>query len=255
MIDRHEAYENFKVVIPARFDSNRFPGKVLTKINGISMIQHVYERSCESKAAEVIIATDKKAVVDEAKTFDADVELTESYHGSGTDRIREVAENRNWDDGTFIINVQGDSPLISPESINQVADILHLHGDVISTLATRIDSPEDFYNHNIVKVLWDAAGRAIYFSRAPIPYQERGNTVWAWRHLGIYGYTLNTLRQVTSCGPTQLEKYERLEQLRALELGIPIKVQIAREPHGSDVDVPEDVKIVENIMEEGASER
>ena len=246
---------NFKVVIPARLESARFPGKVLTKINNKSMIQHVYERSCESDAADVIIATDDKAVVAECKSFGADVELTERYHGSGTDRIREVAENRKWDPDTQIVNVQGDSPLISPVSINQVASILELHGDVMSTLASRINTPEDFYNHNIVKVIWDAAGRAMYFSRAPIPYQEKTNTIWAWRHLGIYGYTLNVLRQITNCGPTQLENYERLEQLRVLEMGIPIKIQIARDPHGSDVDVPADVEVVENIMDKDVSDR
>lgn len=249
-----EAYNQFKVVIPARYESVRFPGKVLTKINEKPMVQHLYEQSCKSDAAEVIIATDSKLVLEEAKKFGADVELTLSHHGSGTDRIREVAENRKWDSGTFVVNVQGDSPLISPESINQVAMILQLHGDVVSTLATRITTREDFYNHNIVKVVWDSMGRAMYFSRSPIPYQD-GNDVWAWRHLGIYGYTVKVLREITGCGPVQLETYERLEQLRALALGIPIKIQIAHEPHGSDVDVPSDVQLVEDIMTEGASDR
>ena len=249
-----EAYNHFKVVIPARYESVRFPGKVLTNIDGKPMIQHVYEQSCKSDAAEVIIATDSKLVRDEASKYKADVELTASHHGSGTDRIREVAENRNWDPDTFIVNVQGDSPLISPESINQVALILQLYGDVVATLATRITTKEDVYNHNIVKVVWDSSGRAMYFSRSPIPYQD-GNNVWAWRHLGIYGYTFKVLREITGCGPVQLETYERLEQLRALALGIPIKIQIAHEPHGSDVDVPMDVKLVEDIMTNGTSDR
>ena len=250
-----EAYNHFKVVIPARYESVRFPGKVLTEIDGKPMIQHVYEQSCKSDAAEVIIATDSKKVRDEAEKFGADVELTEAQHGSGTDRIREVVENRKWDPGTFVVNVQGDSPLISPESINQVAMILQLHGDVVSTLATRITTKEDFYNHNIVKVVWDSAGRAMYFSRSPIPYQDIGNDVWGWRHLGIYGYTVKVLREITGCGPVQLEKYERLEQLRVLALGITIKIQIAHEPHGSDVDIPSDVELVESIMTEGTSDR
>ncbi len=252
---RRKAYDNFKVVIPARFESERFPGKVLAPINEKPMIQHVYEQSCKSSAAEVIIATDSKVVRDEAHKFGADVELTEIDHGSGTDRIREVAENRKWGPSTFVVNVQGDSPLISPKSIDQVASLLQLHGDVVATLATRITTKEDFYNHNIVKVVWDGAGRALYFSRSPIPYQDGGNNIWGWRHLGIYGYTVKVLREITGCGPVQLEIYERLEQLRALALGIPIKIQIAHEPHGSDVDVPSDVKIVETIMTEGASDR
>ncbi len=252
---RSKEYENFKVVIPARYESERFPGKVLTTINEKPMVQHVYEQSCKSNAAEVIIATDSKVVRDVAQKFGADVELTEIDHGSGTDRIREVAENRKWDANTFVVNVQGDSPLISPESINQVATLLQLHGDVVGTLATKITTKEDFYNHNIVKVVWDGAGNALYFSRSPIPYQDTGNNVWGWRHLGIYSYTVKVLREITGCGPVQLETFERLEQLRALMLGIPIKIQIAREPHGSDVDVPSDVKLVENIMTEGTSDR
>lgn len=253
---KKELYNDFKVVIPARYDSNRFPGKVLTDIDGKPMIQHVYEQSCKSDAAEVIVATDSKKVVDEARKFGADVEMTERCHGSGTDRIREVVENRGWSDETFVVNVQGDSPLINPKSINQVAAMLEIYNDAdVATLATPIISKEEFYNHNIVKVVWDSSGKALYFSRAPIPYQVEGNSVRAYRHLGIYGYTVKALRTITGCGPVQLENYERLEQLRALSLGLTIKVQIAKQPHGSDVDVPEDVKIVENIMEEGVSER
>jgi 3-deoxy-manno-octulosonate cytidylyltransferase (CMP-KDO synthetase) len=252
---KKELYNNFKVVIPARYDSARFPGKVLTEIDGKPMIQHVYEQSCKSEAAEVIVATDSKKVQEVASKF-ADVEMTERYHGSGTDRIREVVENRGWSDETFVINVQGDSPLINPASINQVASILEIHSDAdIATLATPIETKEDFFNHNIVKVVWDSAGKALYFSRAPIPYQPEGNKVSAYRHLGIYGYTVKALREITGCGPVQLENYERLEQLRALSLGLTIKVQIAHQPHGSDVDVPADVEVVENIMFDGASER
>ena len=253
---KRELYDNFKVVIPARYKSKRFPGKVLAEIDGKPMIRHVYQQAKKSDAAEVIVATDDKRVYGECHRFGADVEMTELYHGSGTDRIREVAENRGWSEDTFVVNVQGDSPLIDPESINQVASMLELYSNVdITTLATPIESKEEFYNHNVVKVVWDSAGKALYFSRAPIPYQPESNKVAAFRHLGIYGYTVKALRAITGCGEVQLEKYERLEQLRALSLGLTIKVQIAKTPHGSDVDVPEDVKVVENIMEEGASER
>jgi 3-deoxy-manno-octulosonate cytidylyltransferase (CMP-KDO synthetase) len=247
--------ESFKVVIPARFESSRFPGKVIAKINEKPMIQHVWERACESDADEVIIAVDNNEVGDKAREFGADVEKTDIGAHSGTDRIREVLENRGWDDDTIIINVQGDSPLISPLSINQVASLLVNSDADIATLATRITKPEDFYNSNVVKVLWDSYGRALYFSRAPIPAQENSNSVWAWRHLGIYGYTTHALRLMTSCPPGTLEKFERLEQLRAMNLGLQIKVAIAQEPHHVDVDVPGDVETVENIMVDGASDR
>ncbi len=245
----------FKVVIPARFESVRFPGKVLAKINEKPMIQHVYERALESGADEVIIAVDNKKVAEQARKFGADVELTATGHPSGTDRIREVLENRGWDNDTIIVNVQGDSPLVSPTSIYQVANLLKMNPDVdVATLATRITKTEEFYNTNVVKVVWDYHGHALYFSRAPIPYQD-GNTIWAWRHLGIYGYTVNALREITNSGPVTLEQFERLEQLRPLMMGLKIKVAIAQEPHGVDVDVPEDVKAVEEIMIDVASER
>ncbi len=245
----------FKVVIPARFESARFPGKVLAKINEKPMIQHVYERALESGADEVIIAVDNKDVADQARKFGADVELTATGHPSGTDRIREVLENRGWDNDTIIVNVQGDSPLISPISIYQVANLLKMNpGDDVATLASRITKTEEFYNTNVVKVIWDYHGHALYFSRAPIPYQT-GNTIWAWRHLGIYGYTVNALREITNSGPVTIEQFERLEQLRPLMMGLKIKVAIAQEPHGADVDVPADVKVVEDIMIDVASER
>ena len=245
----------YKVVIPARFDSTRFPGKVVAKINEKPMIQHVYERACESDAEEVIIAVDNREVEADAKKFGADTEYTGSSHGSGTDRIREVLENRGWSDDTIIVNVQVDSPLISPVSINQVASLLERNKDFdVATLATRITKTEDFYNSNIVKVIWDARGKALYFSRAPIPAQD-GYDVWAWRHLGIYGYTVDAIRTMTSCTPVVLERLERLEQLRAMYMGLSIRVAIAKEPHEFDVDVPEDVKIVEELMIEIASDR
>lgn len=219
------------------------------------MIQHVWERACESNANEVIIAVDNHIVEKQARAFGADTEYTETSHGSGTDRIREVLENREWSDDTIIVNVQCDSPLISPVSINQVASLLESSKNFdVATLATRITKAEDFYNSNIVKVVWDARGRALYFSRAPIPAQD-GYSIWAWRHLGIYGYTVNAIRTITSSMPVTLEKFERLEQLRAMYMGLSIKVAIAKEPHEFDVDVPEDVKVVEDLMIEIASDR
>ena len=254
---KQEMRNNLKVVIPARYNSSRFPGKVLTDINGKTMLHHVYERVCESSAKEVIIATDDGRVRDHAVMIGADVEMTFGHHATGTDRIMEVARIRKWEPNTFIVNVQGDSPLISPHSIDQVADMLFMYDAPMATLATKITDEQELYNRNIVKVVWDNQGNALYFSRSPIPDQS-GNHYerpWAWRHLGIYGYMLSGLEKITSTGPSQLESIEKLEQLRALGMGINIKVGVASNPHGTDVDVPEDVDKVENIMTYGASER
>ena len=247
--------QSFKVVIPARLESARFPGKILAKINDKPMIQHVYERVAESDADEIVIAVDDKYVANEVSRFMDNVELTCSGQPTGTDRIREVLENRGWSDDTKIVNVQGDSPLISPVSINQVGRLLTTFSEAdVATLATRITKTEDFHDSNIVKVVWDARGYALYFSRAPIPAQE-GYNVYAWRHLGIYGYTVNAVRMITSSPPVPIERFEKLEQLRAMYMGLKIKVAIAEEPHDIDVDVPADVKTVENIMIDIASDR
>jgi len=243
-----ENKSTFKVVIPARFDSSRFPGKVLAPINGKPMIQHVYERACLSDANEVIIATDTNKVASIVSQFSANVAITDYSHKSGTDRIRQVAEDNGWDADQLVINVQGDSPLISPQSINQVGEIFNWSPEIdIATLAVPIEDTDEFYSKHVVKVVMDARGHALYFSRAPIPAQD-GNRVSAHRHLGIYGYRVNTLRELTNCIPSGLELYERLEQLRALTLGMTIKVSIAREPHQQDVDTPADLKIVEKIL-------
>jgi len=247
--------QTFKVVIPARFESVRFPGKVLTKINEKPMIQHVYEKAAASGADEIVIAVDNKDVAEQVGRFMDNIEFTDISQPSGTDRIREVLENRGWSDDTLIVNVQGDSPLISPTSIDQVGKILQVNTDAdIATLATRITKVEDFNNSNVVKVVWDARGNALYFSRAPIPAQD-GYAVYAWRHLGIYGYRVHALRTITSSGVVSIERFEKLEQLRALYMGLKIKVAIAEEPHGPDVDVPEDVAAVEDILIDIASER
>lgn len=219
------------------------------------MIQHVYEKAVDSGADEIVIAVDNKEVANHVSQFMDNVEFTRVGQPTGTDRIREVLENRGWPDDTLIVNVQGDSPLISPTSIDQVGRILRLNTEAdIATLATRITKVEEFHNSNVVKVVWDARGYALYFSRAPIPAQD-GYDVYAWRHLGIYGYTVNALRTITSCPQVPIERFEKLEQLRAMYMGLKIKVAIAEEPHGTDVDVPEDIAVVEDIMIDIASDR
>ena len=235
-----------KVVIPARFDSKRFPGKILAPILDKPMIQHVYERAVQSDADEVIVATDTDEIRKECEAFGATVVMTGKFHTSGTDRIREVAEELGWSNSTPIVNVQGDSPLIAPSSINQVAS--YLKDNRMATLAVPITDPEEFFNRNVVKVVMDAMNNALYFSRSPIPNQTVTDKVDAYRHLGIYGYTVATLVQLTGCPPVWTERLECLEQLRALQLGIKIKVGLAKEPHLQDVDTPDDIEIVERIL-------
>lgn len=240
----------FKVVIPARYDSSRFPGKVLAKIKGKPMIQHVYERACQSDAEEVVIASDSPEVIDVADQLGARCWLTSNTHSSGTDRVREVTELEQWSDDTVVVNVQGDSPLISPESINQVGRMLEQHVGVdIGTLCTPIETRSELDNPNVVKVVVDACDNALYFSRAAIPFQPNEKYVdSAYRHLGIYGYRVATLRRFTSARYSDLETIECLEQLRALDVGMKIKVALATNPHFIDVDTEDDIIAVEHLL-------
>lgn len=241
---------SFKVVIPARFDSSRFPGKVLADINGKSMIQHVYEKALQSNAEEVIVATDSSNVVTEVVKFNGNVQLTAPSHTSGTERIAEVARNNCWCDDTIVVNVQGDSPLISPSSINQVAELRSsVNCGEIATLATPITESVDFYDSNVVKVVLSEQRNALYFSRAPIPHQSQNDSIDdVYRHLGIYCYDVNTLLSYVDFLPSPLEQLEKLEQLRALYYGFTVSVEVALEPHENDVDVPADIDKVKQIL-------
>ena len=240
----------FRVVIPARYASARLPGKALMSIGGKPMVQWVYERSVASGAAEVLIATDDLLIVSAGHSFDAEVVMTAATHTSGTDRIAEVARKRAWADKDIVVNVQGDEPLIPPSVIKQVAALLETHASAdIATLATPIDSLEEFLNPNAVKVVTDPQGRALYFSRAPIPWNRDGAPAGissqraftgARRHVGIYAYRVGALLRMASLAPTALERAEKLEQLRALENGLEIRVADAVERPGPDVNTAED---------------
>lgn len=235
----------FKVVIPARFASTRFPGKALADLAGRPLLEHVWRRACASAAAEVVVATDDQRIAEAAQAFGADVIMTRADHESGTDRIAEVAELRAWDGQDCIINVQGDAPLIPLASINLVAALLKQNPQAaIATLCTPITDIEAYRSPNVVKVVCDQQGRALYFSRSPIPAVGHGNDAIlpdAYRHLGIYGYRVGALRTLTATPPCYLERIEKLEQLRALWLGMEIRVGLAQEAHGPDVDTPEDL--------------
>jgi 3-deoxy-manno-octulosonate cytidylyltransferase (CMP-KDO synthetase) len=248
----------FRVVIPARYGSARLPGKVLLGIAGKPMIQWVYERASASRALEVLIATDDLLIVSAAHSFGAQTVMTESTHRSGTDRIAEVARLQRWADSDIVVNVQGDEPLIPPALIDQVGAMLESNpGARIATLATAIRSISEFMDPNAVKVVTDGEGRALYFSRAPIPWDRDGATAGvvsqksfsgARRHVGIYGYRVGALLRLASLEPSPLEQREKLEQLRALENGIEIRVADSVEPPGPDVNTAADLEQVSALL-------
>jgi 3-deoxy-manno-octulosonate cytidylyltransferase (CMP-KDO synthetase) len=240
----------FRVVIPARLDSTRLPGKVLLSLAGRPMLQWVYERASNAGAAEVLIATDDARVAAAARGFGALVAMTASNHPSGTDRIAQAASERGWADEDIVVNVQADEPLIPTPLIGQVAQLLAAHAQCsLATLSAPIHARDEYLDPNVVKVVTDAHGRALYFSRAPIPWQrdvpatqsmQATSIAGAMRHIGIYAYRVAALKRLTALVPSPLERCEKLEQLRALENGMEIRVAQACEPPGPDVNSPED---------------
>jgi 3-deoxy-manno-octulosonate cytidylyltransferase (CMP-KDO synthetase) len=245
---------SFRVVIPARYASTRFPGKALAEVGGKPVVQHVYERARESRAEEIIIATDDERIADVCTSFGAEVAMTRAYHETGTDRVAEVAEQSGWSDDTIVVNVQGDAPLIPSASIDQVGGILAEHSSAdIATLCSPITDSTQFQDVHLVKVVFDHAGRALYFSRAGIPAFAHGATEASdgygmWRHIGLYAYRVGALSRLARMVPCELEKREKLEQLRALWYGMDIRIGIAGVAHGPDVDTPEDLVAVERLV-------
>jgi len=237
----------FKVVIPARYASVRLPGKPLREIAGRPMIEHVYRRGCESGASQVVIATDNELIAEAAEAFGAEVCMTAEQHRSGSERIAEVCDVLNWDDDTVVVNLQGDEPTMPATLVDQCARLLGESGADIATLASPIASVEDFNNPNVVKVIVDDAGFAIYFSRAAIPYargeafRERARRS-ALHHHGIYAYRCGSLRRLVAAPPADIEICEQLEQLRGLSLGMSIRVGRPELRPGAGVDTEEDLK-------------
>jgi len=248
----------FRVVIPARYDSVRLPGKALREIAGKPMLQWVHERACAAGAAEVLIATDDVRIQEAARRFGAQALMTAAAHASGTDRIAEVARARRWGERDIVVNLQGDEPLMPPALIVQVAQLLDsAPGADIATLATPIGSVEELLDTNAVKVVTDANGRALYFSRAPIPWNRSGahaglasqtDASGARRHVGIYAYRVAALARLAALPPGALEQREKLEQLRALEHGLHIQVADAAEPPGPDVNTSADLERVAALL-------
>lgn len=252
---------NFRVVIPARFDSTRLPGKVLLDIEGKPMLQHVWERAVSSGAREIVVATDSDRVARAAQAFGARICMTSAQCKSGTDRVAEVCRKLDWDNTAPVVNVQGDAPLIPPASIRHVAGLLLANPDAsLATLCVAIKSAEEFNDPNVVKVVFDRAGKAMYFSRASIPGSGHGQSpdiVWhrAWRHLGLYAYRADSLQVLSQTPPCALEETERLEQLRAMWLGMTILIEVDVDAHGPDVDTAEDLAKVAAILRAGVIQR
>lgn len=248
----------FRVVIPARYGSSRLPGKVLVGVAGKPLIQWVHERASASRAHEVLIATDDLLVVSAAHSFGAEAVMTSAAHASGTDRIAEVARTRGWSGSDTVVNVQGDEPLMPPALIDQVADVLEAAPQAgIATLAAPLGSVAELMDPNTVKVVTDPHGRALYFSRAPIPWNRDGAPTslssqkmfaGARRHVGIYAYRVEALMRLAELSPSVLEEREKLEQLRALENGIEIRVADACERPGPDVNSAADLERVGALL-------
>lgn len=246
-------------MIPARYGSSRLPGKPLKMIAGKPMIQHVCERAHATDADQVVVATDDKRIETACRDFGATVMLTDSAHVSGTDRIAEVAERSGWDGQDVVINVQGDEPLIPPATIAQVGGLLVNEPRAqMATLATPIHDLDDFLNPNVVKAVMAESGRALYFSRAPIPWHRDGAAAGiasqrsydgALRHIGLYAYRVAALQALARTAPCLLEQYEQLEQLRALWCGMWIQMDIAAETPPVGVDTDEDLERVRALLE------
>jgi len=243
----------FKVVIPARYASTRLPGKPLLEIAGRPMLQYVHERAQHSGASEVIIATDDQRIMDAASGFDAAVCMTSTGHTSGTERLAEVVEVMAWDGQSIVVNVQGDEPLVPPTLIRQVAEGLAGNpAAAVATLAYPIQGMDELADPNVVKVVLDKEGYALYFSRAPIPCRRDGSSdagsVAALRHIGLYAYRAGFLRRYQDLEASPLEAIEKLEQLRVLWHGMRIHVGMANEMPGHGVDTESDLKRVEKIL-------
>lgn len=246
--------QDFIVVIPARFQSVRLPGKPLLDIAGKPMVLHVVERARASAARAVYVATDDARIAEACHKAGAEVCMTGADHSTGTDRIEEVTRQLGLAHDAIVVNVQGDEPLIPPTVINQVARNLAARPDAgICTLYAPILSAEEFHNPNAVKLVTDLAGKVLYFSRAPMPWPRDGHTpdslALAKRHIGLYAYRVEVLQQFVRWAPSPLEATEKLEQLRAMENGIAIHAELCCAPIPAGVDTQEDLHAVRQLLE------
>ena len=235
---------DFYVVIPSRLDSKRLARKALALIDGKPLIQWVYQRAIDSKAKSVLIATDSEEIASVARSFGAIVELTNEDHKSGTDRIFEVCDRLNWDDDQVVVNLQGDNPLMPPENINQIAQMMN--DCDIATLSAPIQDHE-IIDPNVVKVLTDPSSHDALFFKRNINSDDFKKNLG--RHIGIYAYNVVSLKRFSLSPQSDDEKKEKLEQLRAYSLNMRIKVEEAQSIPGPDVDTQDDLKLVQSILQ------
>ncbi len=251
----------FKVVIPARHASTRLPGKPLLDIAGLPMIVRVAQRAAQSGADALVVATDHEGIADAVRAHGFEAVMTRSDHATGTDRIAEVAEQLGWSPATVVVNVQGDEPLIDPDLIRQVAQALDQDPESsIATASSAITDSADFFNPAVVKVISDIHGRAMYFSRAPIPWARDAFAtsrdtlpadLGAQRHIGIYAYRVRFLQRNARLDPAPMEQVEALEQLRALWHGYRIRVVADVPMPHAGVDTPDDLERVRALFAGG----
>ncbi|MBT9504761.1 MAG: 3-deoxy-manno-octulosonate cytidylyltransferase [Burkholderiaceae bacterium] len=251
---------SFTVIIPARLASTRLPGKPLADIHGLPMIVHVARRAALSRAGLVVVATDAEEVRAACSQHGVRAVMTRADHASGSDRLAEACVQLGLDGQDLVVNVQGDEPLIAPELINACAEMLLARPDcVMSTVAHALERAADFANPNVVKVVLDAAGRALYFSRAPIPWWRDGSVdgkatphaITPLRHVGLYAYHAGFLRRFPALEASPLEQIEALEQLRVLWHGERIAVHVSQALPGPGVDTPQDLDRVRDLLRPG----
>ncbi|MCG3189695.1 MAG: 3-deoxy-manno-octulosonate cytidylyltransferase [Burkholderiaceae bacterium] len=240
---------SFTVLIPARLKSTRLPDKPLADLHGAPMVVRVAQRAARSAASRVVVAADDARIVDACRAHGVEALLTRADHASGSDRLAEACEQLQLAADAIVVNVQGDEPLIASAMIDACAALLQQRSDcVMSTVAHAIDDPEEFASPNVVKVVVDAAGSALYFSRAPIPHWRDRPAIGALpgapmplRHVGLYAYRAGFLRRFAALPPVALESVEALEQLRVLWHGERIAVHVSGERPGPGVDTPADL--------------
>ena len=248
---------DFIVAIPARFGASRLPGKPLRLIAGEPMVVHVARRALAAGAREVVVATDDPRIADALAGQELRVCMTRADHASGTDRLAECADQLGWADDAIVVNLQGDEPFAPPEGIRAVAETLAASAAEMATLGTPVEDGETLFDPNAVKLVRDANGLALYFSRAPIPWQRDqfardrlgADPSAALRHIGIYAYRAGFLRRFAAMPPGRLEQVESLEQLRVLEAGHRIAVSLTPAPFPPGVDTPEDLARAEAILQ------
>jgi 3-deoxy-manno-octulosonate cytidylyltransferase (CMP-KDO synthetase) len=238
----------FHVIIPARYASTRFPGKPLVDLGGKPMVVHVCERAAKSGAASVNVATDDERIAAAVRAHGHQAIITRADHASGTDRLAEAARKLKLSEKQIVVNVQGDEPLISPRLIRSVGELLEKkRAASVSTACHAIHDQASLASPNVVKVVLDAEGYALYFSRAHIPYPRESGAV-CYRHAGIYGYRVAFLKKYSRLKPSPLEKAEALEQLRVLWHGYRIAVAVRKDEIPPGVDTPEDLEAVRRIL-------